>query len=83
MYTIITGTLESFLYEKGFILTAGIDYDCYTDSVNKHITNLSINKKIEGYPGQIPVNVCKEYPEVYICIFVCLFLCVYVRVFLY
>lgn len=57
MYALLKGDMTTFLYEKAFILTAGKSYDCSNDDVNKHITNLSVNKKLTDHPGQIPVNV--------------------------
>ena len=30
-----------------------------------HITNLSVNKRMKDHPGQIPVNVNKEYPDAF------------------
>jgi Tubulin-tyrosine ligase family len=64
MYAMLQGNMRSFLYEKAFLLTAGLKYDCNSDDVNKHITNLSVNKKLPGHPGQIPVNVKEMYPTV-------------------
>ena len=64
MYAMLQGNMRSFLYEKAFLLTAGMKYDCNSDDVNKHITNLSVNKKLPGHPGQIPVNVKEKYPAV-------------------
>jgi len=32
--------------------------------VTCHISNLSVNKHIEGYPGQIPCDLAVEYPQV-------------------
>ena len=64
MYAMLQGNMRSFLYEKAFLLTAGMKYDCNSDDVNKHITNLSVNKKLPGHPGQIPVNVKELYPSV-------------------
>lgn len=64
MYALLTGCMSTFIYEKAFILTAGIKYDCDDDDVHKHITNLSVNKKLHGHPGQIPVNMKESYPEV-------------------
>lgn len=56
MYAILRGDMSTYLYEKAFMLTAGLRYDCSSDDVNKHITNLSVNKKLHDHPGQIPVN---------------------------
>jgi Tubulin-tyrosine ligase family len=64
MYAMLQGNMRSFLYEKAFLLTAGLKYDCSSDDVNKHITNLSVNKKLPGHPGQIPVNIKETYPAV-------------------
>jgi hypothetical protein len=68
MYALILGDLSGYVYQKAFILTAGLDYDCDNEDINKHITNLSVNKYITGHPGQVPVNVKEEYPKVQICI---------------
>lgn len=64
MYALLTGCMSTFIYVKAFILTAGVKYDCDDDDVHKHITNLSVNKKLHGHPGQIPVNMKEAYPEV-------------------
>ena len=64
MYALLTGCMSAYIYEKAFILTAGTKYDCDDDDVHKHITNLSVNKKLSGHPGQIPVNIKEAYPEV-------------------
>lgn len=64
MYAILKGDMTTFLYEKAFILTAGMSYDCSSDDVNKHITNLSVNKKLSDHPGQIPVNVKETHAQV-------------------
>jgi hypothetical protein len=50
------------VYEKGFVLTAGFDYDTSDLDIRKHITNLSVNKRLPGHPGQISCHISKEYP---------------------
>lgn len=64
MYAILKADMSTYLYAKAFILTAGLKYDCNSDDIQKQITNLSLNKKIPGHPGQIPINVQEAYPKV-------------------
>ena len=53
-YTLIRGDLSAYVYSNAFVLTAGHAYDTSPGAdVHKHITNLSVNKRIEGHPGQI------------------------------
>jgi len=63
-YSAIRADCSPLLYEKGFILTAGLDYDIHSTDPMTHITNLSVNKKMENHPGQIPTFISQEYPEV-------------------
>jgi hypothetical protein len=66
------GSMMTFLYSEAFVLTAGLDYisdstantDIGSINVNRHITNLSVNKRCHGHPGQIPYNIAKENPKV-------------------
>ena len=64
MYAFLQANMRTFLYEEAFVLTAGKKYDRTSDDVQKQITNLSINKKLPGHPGQIPINVKNIYPKV-------------------
>ena len=63
-YSMVMADLSVYLYSNAFILTAGLDYnvcqDGPTPDVNRHITNLSVNKRFAGHPGQIPVNLAHE-----------------------
>lgn len=67
-YSMCMSDMSAYFYDQGFILTAGYDY-CDTDESVKedktHISNMSVNKHIPGYPGQISCNLAAEYPEVY------------------
>lgn len=61
----------TYLYSEVFILTAALDYipdDTKSDidiiNINRLITNLSVNKKFEGHPGQVPYNLAKNDPRV-------------------
>lgn len=65
-YSIMMADSTALLYEKGFILTAGLDYDTSSTDPMTHITNLSVNKRIPNHPGQIPCDIASEYPEVII-----------------
>ena len=56
--------MTAYVYQKGFILTASQPFDLADTLTTKHITNLSINKKHAGYPGQVPCFLTEEYPEV-------------------
>ena len=64
MYTILKADMSTYLYCKAFILTAGLKYDSRSDDIQKQITNLSLNKRIQGHPGQIPINMREVYPKV-------------------
>jgi hypothetical protein len=65
VYAVIRADMSALLYQKAFILTAGMPYDCEDEDVNKHITNLSVNKRFAGHPGQIPVNLYVDRPQVH------------------
>ena len=58
--------MTALVYEKCFILCAGLDYDLSDSSAPdmRHLTNLSINKAYPGHPGQVPCWLSKECPEV-------------------
>jgi len=56
---------SAMVYDKCFILTAGFDFDTGDMDPRKHITNLSVNKRIPNHPGQIPCHLSKDFPEVY------------------
>lgn len=56
--------MSSYVYHKSYILTAGEHYDPNAQSLNVHITNLSINKHYAGHPGQVPCNLAVERPQV-------------------
>jgi len=62
-YTMMSLT-TAMIYQYAFILSASINFDYNDDNINKHITNLSINKKFENHPGQIPCDLKNEYPMV-------------------
>ena len=64
MYAILKADMSTYLYCKAFILTAGLKYDSRSDDIQKQITNLSLNKRIQGHPGQIPINMREAYPKV-------------------
>ena len=42
------------VYDMGFVLCCGVPYDANSSDPTSHITNLSINKKMDDHPGQIP-----------------------------
>lgn len=52
------------LYQKAFILSAGLDFDYADADVRKHVTNLSVNKRFAGHPGQVPCHLPVDYPQV-------------------
>ena len=67
------GDGAALLYRKAFILSAGLDFAYADDDARRHITNLSVNKRFAGHPGQVPCDLLAEYPEVRcksICVFV-------------
>lgn len=63
-YSVMTAEGAALVYRKAFILSAGLDFDYADDDVRKHVTNLSVNKRFAGHPGQVPCNLENEYPEV-------------------
>jgi hypothetical protein len=73
-YTLLRADMSAYLYEKGFIICAGVPYDCPVPSgsgqttelpdLNKHLTNLSINKATHGHPGLVPCLLSEECPSV-------------------
>lgn len=63
-YGLMVGSGRALLYQKAFILTAGLDYDASVTDSKRHVTNLSVNKHIPKHPGQIPCHVPVEFAEV-------------------
>jgi hypothetical protein len=63
-YTTMTATGAAHLYQMAFILSAGLPFDYQDADVRKHVTNLSVNKRFAGHPGQVPCHLPVEYPEV-------------------
>ncbi len=69
-YSVLRADMTALLYQMAYILTAGYDYannesmDTMMDS-RRLITNLSVNKAIEGHPGQMPCNLKQEYPHLF------------------
>jgi hypothetical protein len=77
-YAMMTGDFRAFLYQDCFILTSSLDfhtgtsssnsgqddYAAYSASLRRHVTNLSINKKYGGHPGQIPCSLLASYPTI-------------------
>ena len=67
-YSVLKADMTALLYQMAYILTAGFDYlneSVGTMDSRRLITNLSVNKAIEGHPGQVPCNVKHEYPLVF------------------
>lgn len=60
----MTANGTAHVYQKAFILSAGLDFDYADADVRKHVTNLSVNKRFVGHPGQVPCLLPQEYPEV-------------------
>jgi hypothetical protein len=58
------GDMSALVYQKAFVLTAGLDFDYADEDQRKHVTNLSVNKRFANHPGQIPVDLLETYPEV-------------------
>jgi hypothetical protein len=77
-YCLLRADMSAYMYEKGFIICAGVPYDFTPPSgssaassagselpdLNKHLTNLSINKTMAGHPGLIPCLMSEECPTV-------------------
>lgn len=64
-YGLLFADMTAMLYEKCFILTAGQDYRTDVTDASCHITNLSVNKRFAGHPGQVPCDLPAEYPEAF------------------
>ena len=64
-YSVMTAGGAALVYRNAFILSAGLDFDYKDDDMRKHVTNLSVNKRFAGHPGQVPCNLQNEYPEVF------------------
>ena len=60
----MTATGAAHVYQKAFILSAGLDFAYEDDDVRRHVTNLSVNKRFEGHPGQVPCLLPEQYPQV-------------------
>lgn len=72
-YSLLQANMSVYLYSKVFILTAGLDYipSDSTDTspsvvpeTSRHITNLSVNKRFKGHPGQIPYDIYENDRQV-------------------
>lgn len=64
-YSLLMGDMTAYVYDRAFILTAGSDFDMSPSAdITKHVTNLSVNKKVPGHPGQVPSKLEEEYPWV-------------------
>ena len=62
-YSVLRADMSALLFSKAFILTAGQLYDANASAdATKHITNLSINKRFVGHPGQVVCDLPSEYP---------------------
>jgi hypothetical protein len=64
-YSMMKADMSSYVYHKAYILTAGEKFDQDAQSLNVHITNLSINKHFVGHPGQVPCDLSIERPQVH------------------
>lgn len=56
--------MSALVYQKAFILTAGMDFNYSDQDPRRHVTNLSVNKRFANHPGQIPCDLIQEYPQV-------------------
>ena len=63
-YTMLTATFQTYIYQKAFVLTSGLDFSYDISDQRRHITNLSVNKHFSHHPGQVSCNVANEYPQV-------------------
>lgn len=63
-YGLLMSDNSAYLYDTAYILTAGEEYSASDDKINRHVTNLSINKRYAGHPGQVPVNLKQTNPTV-------------------
>mmetsp|Transcript_30998 Transcript_30998/g.40931 ORF Transcript_30998/g.40931 Transcript_30998/m.40931 type:complete len:430 (+) Transcript_30998:74-1363(+) len=65
-YTLLSSNMQPYFYEMAYILAATEQYRLQDPSNELiHISNMAVNKHMEGYPGQIPCHLPKEYPEVF------------------
>jgi hypothetical protein len=63
-YAMILADLSALFYDKCYILAAGLPYQTDTADMHCHITNLSVNKHLPGYPGQVPCHLPSQFPKV-------------------
>ncbi len=65
-YSLLQADMSGWMYDMCYILSAGFAYNSVSDMDDrKLITNLSVNKHIQGHPGQVPCNVMEAYPAIY------------------
>ena len=66
VYAAMRADASAWVYQRAFVLTAGVAYDGEAPGdVNKHISNLSINKHLHGHPGQIPVHLGRDFAPLF------------------
>ena len=66
VYAAMRADASAWLYHRAFVLTAGVAHDSAAPGdVNKHVSNLSINKHIRGHPGQIPVDLARDHAALF------------------
>lgn len=63
-YSILNADMSALVYQKAFILTAGLDFSYDDTDLKRHVTNLSVNKHFKNHPGQVPCDLLESYPEV-------------------
>lgn len=61
-YALLTGDLRAYLYKRAYILAASNPFSLSDSDDLTHLTNLSVNKVVDGYPGEIPTTLPEEYP---------------------
>jgi len=66
-YAAMTANQIAYVYEKCFILCAGLQYTAAGAGTDDrvHLTNLSINKALPGHPGQVPCWLSRECPPIF------------------
>jgi hypothetical protein len=64
-YALLRGDLQPFIYRRAYILAASKPYSMSDSDDLTHLTNLSVNKHVDGYPGELPCCLPEEYPEAF------------------
>jgi len=56
---------ENGRYRRAYILAASNPFTFMDSDDLTHLTNLSVNKVVDSYPGEIPCHLPTEYPQAF------------------